>query len=300
MAASMTGQVDEVQDPVAKKRKYRIGLSDAIRLAILIALAVVWASPVVWMILTSFKHEAMIVNNPHDWLPSPVNEFTVVNYDSVLFTPRGIDLIQSFVNSLVVATSGALLTILITVPAGYVFARMDFPGRNFLFVIVVASLIVPGEILLIPNYVTTWKLGWLNGYEALIIPPLASAFGVFLMRQFMLGIPRELEEAAKLDGANHFRILWNIVIPSTTGPIAALGIFTFLNYWNEFTWPYITINVADRMTLPVALIQFRNDYITNYGELMAGAAISSVPAIIVFLFAQRMIIRSITLTGIKG
>jgi multiple sugar transport system permease protein len=300
MAASVTRAAAPLDHPGKRKRRYRVGTSEAIRLAILIVLAIAWASPVVWMILTSFKHEAMIVNNPHDWLPSPVTEFTIVNYDSVLFTPRGIDLIQSFLNSLLVASIGALLTIAINVPAGYVFARMDFPFRNFLFILVVASLIVPGEILLIPNYVTTWKLGWLNGYEALIIPPLASAFGVFLMRQFMLGIPRELEEAAKLDGAGHFRILWNIIIPSTTGPIAALGIFTFLNYWNEFTWPYITINVADKMTLPVALIQFRNDYITNYGELMAGAAISSVPAIIVFLFAQRMIIRSITLTGIKG
>ena len=283
-----------------KRKRLNFRPSEIVRMVVLAALAVIWASPVIWMILTSLKHEAMIVNNPHDWLPRPLTEFTLVNYDSVLFTPRGIDLIQSFTNSLIVATVGALLTIVINVPAGYVFARMDFPGRNLLFVIVVASLIVPGEILLIPNYVTTWKFGWLNGYEALIIPPLAAAFGVFLMRQFMLGIPRELEEAAKLDGAGHMRILWNIVIPSMTGPIAALGIFTFLNYWNEFTWPYITINVADRMTLPIALIQFRNDYITNYGELMAGAAISSVPAMIVFLFAQRMIIRSITLTGIKG
>ena len=296
--ATLSDQIPMFDQPKRKRRRWRT--VDIVRMFVLAILAIVWASPVVWMILTSFKHEAMIVNNPHDWLPRPFTEFTLVNYDSVLFTPRGIDLIQSFTNSLIVATAGAFLTILINVPAGYVFARMEFPGRNLLFGIIVASLIVPGEILLIPNYVTTWKFGWLNGYEALIIPPLAAVFGVFLMRQFMLGIPRELEEAAKLDGAGHLRILWNIVIPSMTGPIAALGIFTFLNYWNEFTWPYITINVADRMTLPVALIQFRNDYITNYGELMAGAAISSVPAILVFLVAQRMIIRSITLTGIKG
>jgi multiple sugar transport system permease protein len=145
-----------------------------------------------------------------------------------------------------------------------------------------------------------WKLDWLNDYKALILPPLASAFGVFLMRQFMLGIPRELEDAAKLDGAGHARILWNIVVPSMRGAIAALGIFTFLFYWNEFTWPYITINRADMMTLPVALIQFRADFLNNYGQLMAGAAISALPAVAVFLIAQRTIIRSITPTGMKG
>jgi multiple sugar transport system permease protein len=190
--------------------------------------------------------------------------------------------------------------VLTNVPAGYVFARMRFPGRDLLFVIVVATLIVPTEILLVPNYVTIWKLGWLNQFQALILPPLASAFGVFLMRQFMLGIPRELEDAAKLDGAGHLRILWNIVVPSTRGAIAALAIFTFLFYWNEFTWPYITINQADKMTLPVALIQFRAEFINTNGLLMAGAAISALPAVVVFLVAQRMIIRSITLTGIKG
>jgi multiple sugar transport system permease protein len=222
------------------------------------------------------------------------------NYDNVLFVPRGIDLIQAFQNSLLVATIGAALTVLINVPAGYVFARMRFPGRDLLFAVVVASLIVPGEILLVPNYVTIWRLGWLNDFKALILPPLASAFGVFLLRQFMLGIPRELEDAAKLDGAGHLRILWNIVVPSTRGAIAALAIFTYLFYWNEFTWPYITINIADRMTLPVALIQFRADFLNTYGQLMAGATISALPAIAVFLIAQRMIIRSITLTGIKG
>jgi multiple sugar transport system permease protein len=120
------------------------------------------------------------------------------------------------------------------------------------------------------------------------------------MRQFMLGIPRELEDAAQIDGCGSFRILMLIALPLSRGAIATLAIFTFLGFWNEFTWPYLVINEASRMTLPVALIQFKGDYWSNYGQLMAGAAISAVPAIAVFLFAQRMIIRSITLTGIKG
>ena len=270
------------------------------RFVVLTLLAIVWAAPVAWMVLTSLKPEAQTISDPPTWFPERLGDLTLANYDNVLFFPRGIDLIEAFKNSAIVSVAGTALTVLINVPAGYVFARMRFPGRDLIFAVVVATLIVPGEILLVPNYVTIWKLGWLNEYKALILPPLASAFGVFLLRQFMLGIPRELEDAAKLDGAGHVRILWNIVIPATRGAIAALGIFTFLFYWNEFTWPYITINRADMMTLPIALIQFRADFLNTYGLQMAGATISALPAIALFLVAQRMIIRSITLTGIKG
>lgn len=271
-----------------------------LRFVLLCVLAVLWAAPLLWMVLTSLKPESQIITVPPRWLPNHLADFTLANYRSVLFSPRGIDLIRAFSNSLFVASAGAALTVVVDVLTGYVFARMRFPGRNLLFAVVVASLIVPSEILLVPNYITVWKLGWLNTYNVLIFPPLAGAFGVFLMRQFMLGIPAELEDAARIDGAGRFRILRDIVLPLTGGPIAALAIFSFLGYWNEFTWPYVTINQADRMTLAVALIQFKGDYWSNYGQLMAGAAISALPAIAVFLVAQRMIIRSITLTGIKG
>ncbi len=271
-----------------------------VRLAVLLGFTVIWAAPVLWMVLTSLKPEAQTMTDPPRWFPQRLTDFTLANHRDVIETPRGINLVTAFKNSLVVATLGAILTMLIDVPAGYALARMRFPGRNLLFAIAVASLIVPGEILLVPNYVRVWKLGWLNDYKALIIPPLASAFGVFLLRQFMLGIPRELEDAAKLDGAGHLRILWDIIVPSTRGAIAALAIFTFVFYWNEFTWPYITITQADKMTLPVALIQFRADFQIVYGKQMAGNVLSALPAIVVFLLAQRMIIRSITLTGIKG
>lgn len=271
-----------------------------VRFAVLCVAAAVWAAPVLWMVLTSLKPESQVISAPPRWLPDRLSDFTLANYRDVLFSPRGVDLVRAFVNSSLVAVVGTVVTVVVDVLAGYVFARMRFPGRNVLFAVVVASLIVPSEILLIPNYVTVWKLGWLNSYNALIIPPLAGAFGVFLMRQFMLGIPRDLEDAARIDGAGRFRILWTVVLPLSRGPVAALAIFTFLGYWNEFTWPYISINQADRMTLPVALIQFQGDYWSNYGQLMAGAAISALPAVLLFLVAQRLIIRSITVTGIKG
>jgi len=271
-----------------------------VRFVVLIILALAWAVPVLWMVTTSIKPEAQTITVPPRWLPQHLSDLTIENYRKVLFIPRGVDLIKSFGNSLFVAVIGTILVVIVDVLAGFAFARQRFPGRDLLFALTVASLIVPAEILLIPNYITVWKLGWLNTYNALIFPALAGGFGVFLMRQFMLGIPRELEDAAQIDGCGSFRTLTLIIIPLSRGAIATLAIFTFLFFWNEFTWPYLVINEASRMTLPVALIQFKGDYWSEYGQLMAGAAISALPAIIVFLSAQRMIIRSITLTGIKG
>lgn len=287
------------EQPFYQSRRH-IPWRQIVRFAALVFFCAFWVAPVLWMFLTSLKPEAQTMVDPPRWFPEKLSDFTLQNYKDVINHPRGIDITTAFKNSLIVATLGALLTVLIDVPAGYVFARMRFPGRNFLFAIVIASLIVPYEILLVPNYVRVWKLGWLNHYQVMIVPPLAGAFGVFLMRQFMLGIPRELEDAAKLDGAGHARILWDIIVPATRGAIAALAIFTFIFYWNDFTWPYITISKADMMTMPIALIQFRQDFAITYGKQMAGNVLSALPAIIVFLLAQRMIIRSITLTGIKG
>jgi multiple sugar transport system permease protein len=270
------------------------------RFVLAMVLAIIWAAPVAWMILTSIKPESQVITLPPRWLPDRLSDFTLANYANVLLVPRGVDLVRSFLNSLFVSTIGTSLVVVVDTLAAYALSRMHFPGRDVLFGLIVASLIVPPEILLIPNYVTVWRLDWLNSLTALIIPPLAGGFGVFLLRQFFLGIPSELEDAAKIDGCGRLRILWHIVVPVSGGAIATLAIFTFLFFWNEFTWPYIVINNAEAMTLPIALIQFKGDYFSEYGQLMAGAAVSAVPTIVIFLLAQRMIIRSITMTGLKG
>jgi len=270
------------------------------RFVLALILAVIWALPIAWMLVTSIKPENQIVTIPIRWLPERLSDFTFQNYINVLAIPRGVDLIKSFLNSLTVALVGTFLVIVVDTLAAYALARLRFPGRDILFYAIVASLIVPPEILLIPNYITVWRLDWLNTLIPLIVPPVGSGFGVFLLRQFFLSIPTELEDAARIDGCGRFRILWSIVVPLSGGAIATLGIFTFLFYWNDFTWPYITINTADVMTLPIALIQFRGDYFSEYGQLMAGTVITALPTIIVFLIAQKLIIRSITLTGLKG
>jgi multiple sugar transport system permease protein len=270
------------------------------RFLIALFLAILWALPIAWMLVTSLKPESQIVTIPIKWFPEHLGDFTVQNYINVLAIPRGVDLIRSFLNSLMVATLGTASVVVVDTLAAYALARLRFPGRDVLFYAIVASLIVPPEILLIPNYITVWRLDWLNTLVPLIVPSVGSGFGVFLLRQFFLSIPSELEDAARIDGCGRLRILWSIVVPLSGGAIATLAIFTFLHYWNDFTWPYIVINAADVMTLPIALIQFRGDYFSEYGQLMAGTVVTALPTIIVFLIAQRMIIRSITLTGLKG
>jgi len=270
------------------------------RFAIAAALAMLWAFPLIWMALTSIKPEQQIVTLPPRWFPDHLSDFTLANYANILFVPRGVDLVRSFLNSLIVAGVGTSLVVVVDVLAAYALSRLHFAGRDVIFLMVVASLIVPHEILLIPNYITVWKLDWLNTLTAMIVPPVAGGFGVFLLRQFFLAIPGELEDAARIDGCGRFRILWSIVLPVSGGAIATLAIFTFLFFWNDFTWPYIVVNAADVMTLPVALIQFKGDYFSEYGQLMSGAAISALPTMLIFLIAQKMIIRSITLTGLKG
>jgi multiple sugar transport system permease protein len=270
------------------------------RFLIALFLAILWAVPIAWMLVTSLKPESQIVTIPIRWFPEHLSDFTLQNYINVLAIPRGVDLIRSFLNSLMVATLGTASVVVVDTLAAYALARLRFPGRDVLFYAIVVSLIVPPEILLIPNYITVWRLDWLNTLVPLIVPSVGSGFGVFLLRQFFLSIPSELEDAARIDGCGRLRILWSIVVPLSGGAIATLAIFTFLHYWNDFTWPYIVINAADVMTLPIALIQFRGDYFSEYGQLMAGTVITALPTIIVFLIAQRMIIRSITLTGLKG
>src|SRR5262245_39647605 len=172
------------------------------RFTLALVLAALWAIPVLWMILTSLKPESQIVTMPPRILP---DNFTFENYVKVLTIPRGVDLIRSFLNSLIVAGVGTALVLAVDILAAYPLARMKFPGRDALFFLIVASLIVPHEILLIPNYITVWRLDWLNSLLALIVPPVASGFGVFLLRQFFLSIPGELEDAARIDGCSRLR-----------------------------------------------------------------------------------------------
>jgi len=244
---------------------------------------------------TALKTPQNVFKSPPQFIPHPVA------WDNFAKAWTALPFTTFVGNTLfitIVATTAQVLTGSLV---AYGFARFQFRGRNALFYLMLSTMMLPKQVTMIPSFMIWRSVGLYNTLCPLWLPAwFGTAFFIFLMTQHMRTLPRELEEAAQIDGAGTFKIFTMVILPLARGAIATLAIFTFLNFWNEFTWPYLTINDASRMTLPVALIQFKGDYWSNYGQLMAGAAFSALPAIIVFLMAQRLIIRSITLTGIKG
>jgi multiple sugar transport system permease protein len=262
----------------------------------LTVLAILWLLPIVWIILTAIKPEPEIIRLPIRWLPE---QWTLDNVGAALTTGRTANVAVAFVNSLVVAVLETVLTLVVDAMAAYALARLAFRGRSVLFAAVVASIMVPTQITLVPLYAMFQQIGWLSSYQALVLPGLSRAFGVFLLRQFFLSVPKELEDAARIDGAGVFTIFYRVALPLVQPAMASLAIFTFLRSWNEFTWPLIVISRNDMMTLPVALARLLFAYRVEYGIVMAAAAFSAIPLIVVFFIFQRQIVQGIALTGLK-
>ena len=269
--------------------------------AALTALAVLWLLPVVWVVVTSLKPTEHIVRLPPEWLPWPA---TGAHYQEVLFSSsRTARIGRAFVNSMVVSLATVAIVVGTSAMAAYPLARMRFPGRDLVFVVLVGSLMVPNAVVLVPQYVLTQRLGWLSTYQGLIVPEAAMtfAFGVFLLLQFFLTMPRELEDAARIDGANTWRVFTRIVLPLSQPVLGALAIFAFRSAWNDFLWPLIAVNKPEMFPLPVALALLRGAYASeSYGPIMAGATLSALPLLIVFLVANRRIIEGVRLSGLKG
>jgi multiple sugar transport system permease protein len=259
-------------------------------------LAAIWLLPIVWIILTALKPEPEIIRLPIRWVP---DQWTVENFGAALTTARTANVAVAFFNSLVVAILETALTLVVDAMAAYALARLAFRGRSVLFAAVIASIMVPTQITLVPLYAMFQQIGWLSSYQALVLPGLSRAFGVFLLRQFFLGVPKELEDAARIDGAGVFTIFYRVALPLVQPAMASLAIFTFLRSWNEFTWPLIVISRNDMMTLPVALARLLFAYRVEYGIVMAAAAFSAIPLIVVFFIFQRQIVQGIALTGLK-
>ncbi len=282
--------------PRVRGVRVQVPILPAVTFVLLLALAALWLLPLAWIALTGLKPESEIIRLPIQWLPVHP---TAENFGTALTTSRTANIARAFFNSTVVATGETLFTLVIDAMAGYALARLQFRGRAVVFGIIVASLMVPLQITLVPLYLMFEGVGWLNSYHALILPGLSRAFGVFLMRQFFLALPRDLQDAAKIDGAGPFMTFTRVALPLVKPALAALGIFTFLRSWNEFTWPLIAISSNDMMTLPVALARLLGSYRVEYGIVMAGATVSALPLIIVFFLAQRQIIQGVALTGMK-
>ena len=264
-------------------------------------LAIVWLLPIVWVFVTSLKLTADIVRLPPEWVPWPV---TAEHYQEVLFSSsRTARIGRAFANSLVIALGTVAIVVVTSAMAAYPLARLRFPGRDVVFTLLVGSLMIPNAVVLVPQYVLVQRLGWLSTYQGLIVPEAAMtfAFGVFLLRQFFLTIPSELEDAARIDGADPWRIFTGIVLPLSQPVLGALAIFAFRSAWNDFLWPLIAVNKPDMFPLPVALALLRGAYAAeSYGPIMAGAVLSALPLLIVFLVANRRIVEGVRVSALKG
>jgi multiple sugar transport system permease protein len=253
------------------------------------------------MVVTSLKLPENIVRVPPEWIPLPP---TLEHYHEVLFSSsRTARIGRAFVNSLVVSVGATAIVVLTSAMAAYPLARMRFPGCNVVFTLIVASLMIPNAVVLVPQYVLTQRLGWLSTYQGMIVPEAAVTFpfGVFLLRQFFLTMPGDVEDAARIDGANAWQVFTRIALPLSQPVLAALAIFAFRSAWNDFLWPLIAVNKTDMFPLPVALALLRGTYSSDsYGPIMAGAALSALPLLVVFLVANRRIVEGVRVSGLKG
>ena len=261
----------------------------------LIAGLALMIGPFLWMLLGSLKPESDFLRNPPTFLPSAP---TTGNYGRLF---DQLDFPQFFFNSAVIALAVTVGTLVFCPMLGYALAKLRWHGKRVVMALVLATLMVPAGITLIPNFILMSNLGLVNSYPGLILPFLAGPFGVFLMRQFMLGIPDELLEAARMDGASEFKIFWSVVMPIATPVLATLGILTFLGSWNSFIYPLVMATEPRMYTLPVALATFATgQYQADHGMLMAGSVILVVPVLVVFILFQRWITEGIATTGLKG
>jgi multiple sugar transport system permease protein len=251
-----------------------------------------------WALVTSLKVNENLFTTVPNWIPWPI---TLDHYAEVFRSTRGTSIGTALVNSTIVSVLSVLLTVFVSALAAYPLARMEFPGRNVVFVCLVGSLMVPGIISVVPLYLVMHSLRWLNSYQALILPGVASAFGVFMLRQFFMTLPVELEDAARIDGANSWLIFARILMPLSQPALVALSIFTFEGTWNDYAWPLIVMTKQTMMTLPIALAGLRSDYTSAfYGKITAGAVVSAIPLLIVFIVANRRIVEGIQFSGLKS
>lgn len=268
----------------------------ALRYLLLVAIALLVLAPLVWMLSTSFKPKSQWFAREVEWIP---RTFTLANYERI-FTNQTTPIASWFVNSIILGVITTFLTLIIASLAAYAYARLEFPGRKLIFAIMLSTLFLPGVMFLVPNFITVFRLRLLNTFPGVFLPGLAGVFAVFFLRQFFETIPKELEEAAQIDGANTFQTFWQVVLPLARSALATLAVITFLASWNDFLWPLLVLQQRGLQTLPVGLRSLQGAYTSEYGQMMAGAAIAAVPVLIVYLFAQRYIVESVATTGIKG
>jgi multiple sugar transport system permease protein/arabinosaccharide transport system permease protein len=290
-AANTLGEFKKtVKSPVRLKRSLMVLITNAI----LFGLVLLVAMPFVYMISASFKPQYEIFTYPVKIFPE---NLIFDNYQTLFGETL---YVRWFFNTLFVASTRTLLSLFLCMLAGYAFAKFEFPFKKILFILVIASFTLPFEVLFVSLYKMMVTLGWFNSYLALIVPFSASAFGIFLARQYTLAFPTELIEAARIDGASEFGIFWRVVIPNLRPAIAVMGIIFFNGSWNDFLWPLIILNERTLYTVNLALPTLRGPYGDQYGLVLAGAVLATVPIICIFIFMQRHFIEGLMAGALKG
>ena len=307
LAARPTGRTPVVPAPRRPRRRRPVDrhatrlvlggsrLARVLALTALTVLAVAWLLPLAWAVLTAVKSE-QDASDPTHWF-WPAGSFTLEGFRTVI--ERG-DLPLWMFNSLLIAAAVTLITVLVSAMAGYAFSRTRFAGRRWLFALVVAAIMVPQQILIVPWFEQMLTLGLIDTYAAVILPQTVAPIMVFILKKHFDSIPRELQEAARIDGAGHWRIFWSVMLPLSRPMLAAVSIFVFIGAWNNFLWPFVSTSDPALMTLPVGITAVKDAYGLQYAQTMCSAVLAALPLVLVFMLFQRHIIKSVTTTGLGG
>lgn len=277
------------------KRNYRAEISSQLANLVIVIFATLWILPIAWLLLTSIQSREERFAIPPKWIPSSL-DFSSYKRAWELFP-----IAEQFLNSLKVTLISSIGALIISSLAAYAFARLEFFGRETLFMILLAGLMVPPQLTVIPSFIAFRKVGLIDNHAALFLPAMITPLGIFLLRQFFRSIPKELDESAKIDGAGSFRIFFRIILPLSKPALSALGVVLFIASWNDFFWPNIFISTTSKMTLPVGIASLVGvSGNTNVILVMASVGMQIVPLLVIFLFTQRFLIQSIATTGIRG
>ena len=273
---------------------HKIGVRQLLSRTILIIGAVVMIFPFFWMASSSLKDQAEAFATPPTLIPKAA---TLDNFRRI---SEYLDIKQLFINSIVVSVTVTFLQLLTSSMAGYAFARLNFRGKNFFFLTYLVTMMIPMQVIIVPLFIEMKYLGLIDSLIGLGLPMISSAFGAFFMRQAMTAIPKEIEEAALIDGAGHFRIFFRIAIPLTIPALSALFVLAFMSVWNAFLWPLIIIFSPEKMTLPLGLANLHGQYATDWPLVMAGTTLSVIPIAVIYLLLQKQITQSFLTAGLKG
>lgn len=261
---------------------------------VLAFLAFIVLYPFLWMFVTSFKAEADIVSYPPRLFSGSFNFNSYIDiWDRVPF-------LKYYKNTIIFSTLVTCISLTLDTMAGYAFARMKFPGKNIMFLLVMGTMMIPFQVIMVPLFVEIFKFGLINTYAGLILPRATNAFGIFMMRSFFISLPKGLEEAGRIDGAGEFRIFAKIMVPLCKPAIVSLFIFHFMYQWNDLLYPLLLTTDENKKTLPAGLATFMGTHVVEYGIIMAGACLSLIPILIAYLFAQKQFVQGIAMTGMKG